>query len=129
VNPTGKQNSFAAHNPPDGILVAVKPGGTPISYANAFASPVPLKGPRDLVSQSIAQLGQYIHDLDTGYASTGNRLWFSPNLRYPLNYIEENKEQPVTAGGENVRSFDDLVRGTVKAIGFDWDQAQAITVK
>ena len=37
VNPTGKQNSFAAHNPPDGMLVEIK--NTPISYANAFAKP------------------------------------------------------------------------------------------
>jgi CRISPR system Cascade subunit CasC len=60
VNPTGKQNSFAAHNPPDGILVEIK--DTPISYANAFAAPVPSKGERDMISQSIAQLAQYVHD-------------------------------------------------------------------
>ncbi len=37
VNPTGKQNSFAAHNPPDGILVEIR--NSPLSYANAFAQP------------------------------------------------------------------------------------------
>jgi CRISPR system Cascade subunit CasC len=38
VNPTGKQNSFAAHNHPDGIAVELK--GVPCSYANAFVKPV-----------------------------------------------------------------------------------------
>ena len=63
-NPTGKQNSFAAHNPPDGMLVEIR--NSPISYANAFARPV-TQGERDIISQSIAQLGQYVHDIDTGY--------------------------------------------------------------
>ncbi|MFH1740328.1 MAG: type I-E CRISPR-associated protein Cas7/Cse4/CasC, partial [bacterium] len=58
VNPTGKQNSFAAHNLPDGMLVEIK--NTPISYANAFASPV-VQGERNIISQSVAQLGQYVH--------------------------------------------------------------------
>ena len=129
TNPTGKQNSFAAHNPPDGIVVEVKTHGcTPISYANAFASPVPSKGPRDLVSQSIAQLGQYIHDLDTGYGKNGQRFWFSPNLRYPLNYIENGKDQQCTETNANVKSLDELVVRVVKAIGFDWVKIQAVTV-
>ena len=42
VTPTGKQNSFAAHNPPDGILVQIQDRNIPISYANAFAKPVDL---------------------------------------------------------------------------------------
>ncbi len=65
TNPTGKQNSFAAHNPPDGMLIEFK--DTPTSYANAFAAPVSHDGGRDLISQSVAQLGQYVHDLDVGY--------------------------------------------------------------
>ena len=51
VNPTGKQNSFAAHNPPDGMLIEIK--NTPISYANAFAKPVE-HGERDIISQTYA---------------------------------------------------------------------------
>jgi CRISPR system Cascade subunit CasC len=52
TNPTGKQNSFAAHNPPDGMLIEIK--NTPIGYANAFAKPA-AQGERDIISQSIAQ--------------------------------------------------------------------------
>jgi len=129
ANPSGKQNSFAAHNPPDGIVVEVKPDGcTPISYANAFASPVPCKGPRDIVSQSIAQLGQYIHDLDMGYGKLGKRFWFSPNLRYALTYIEDEKELPCVDEDGKVRSLDDLVKRVVEEIGFDWARVQTVTI-
>jgi len=124
ANPTGKQNSFAAHNPPDGILVELKQ--TPISYANAFASPVPCKGPRDMVSQSITQLGQYVHDLDTGYGKPDNRFWFSPNLRYSLTATVDKKEVPLTA--HNLKSLDELVVELVRAIGFDWAEVQKVTV-
>ena len=123
ANPTGKQNSFAAHNPPDGIVVEFKT--TPISYANAFACPVPCKGPRDLVSQSIAQLGQYMRDLDTGYGKPDKRFWFSPNLKYPLTVVCEKEEQLVAS--ENLKSLDELVRKVVSAIGFDWSKVQSIT--
>jgi CRISPR system Cascade subunit CasC len=125
ANPTGKQNSFAAHNPPDGMLVELRQ--TPISYANAFANPVPCKGPRDMVSQSIAQLGQYVHDLDTGYGKPDNRFWFSPNLRYPLTVMEGKQE--IALAGHNLKSLDELVVKVVRAIGFDWSKVQAVTVK
>ena len=77
VNPTGKQNSFAAHNPPDAILVEIK--NSPVSYANAFAETGSPRRPRH-ITQSIAQLGQYVYDLDTGYGKPQKRFWFSPNL-------------------------------------------------
>ena len=125
ANPSGKQNSFAAHNPPDGMLIELRK--TPISYANAFAAPVQCKGPRDIVSQSVAQLGQYAHDLDTGYGNPDKRFWFSPNLRYPLNYTEEKNEHSCT--DSNFKSLDDLVVAVVKAVGFDWATVQAVTVK
>lgn len=124
TNPTGKQNSCAAHNPPDGMLVEIKT--TPISYANAFAAPVPAKGERDLISQSIAQLSQYIHDLDTGYGKPQHRFWFSPNLRYPLCVVENKQEIGLTE--KNLKSLDELVPAVIKAIGHDWKEVQKVVV-
>ncbi len=127
ANPTGKQNSFAAHNPPDGIVVEIKKvGGSPVSYANAFADPVPAKGPRDVVAESIARLGQYIHDLDTGYGKNEDhtRYWFSPNLRHPLICIEEKKQ--LSCADQNLKSLDDLVPLLVTRLGFDWKQVQQV---
>jgi CRISPR-associated protein Cas7/Cse4/CasC subtype I-E len=124
ANPTGKQNSSAAHNPPDGMLIEIK--NTPISYANAFASPVPGKGERDMISQSIAQLAQYIHDLDIGYGKPQKRFWFSPNLRFPLRVVEG--EQRIELAENSVKSLDDLIPAVIAAIGHDWKTVQKVIV-
>ncbi|MBI4384699.1 MAG: type I-E CRISPR-associated protein Cas7/Cse4/CasC [Nitrospinae bacterium] len=124
VNPTGKQNSFAAHNPPDGMLIEIK--GAPVSYANAFASPVSGKGKRDLISQSVAQLGQYIYDLDTGYGKPEKRFWFSPNLRYPLSVVEDKKD--IFLAENNIKSLDELIPAVIKAIGHDWEEVKKVVV-
>jgi CRISPR system Cascade subunit CasC len=130
TSPTGKQNSFAAHNPPDGIIIELKKDrGTPVSYANAFADPVPSMGPRDIVSEAIARLGQYAHDLDVGYGkpSTHMRLWFSPNLAKKLFFIEDGKTLPVA--DREIGSLDQLTAELVKGIGYDWDAVQQVTIK
>ncbi|MBN1857182.1 MAG: type I-E CRISPR-associated protein Cas7/Cse4/CasC [Dehalococcoidia bacterium] len=122
TNPTGKQNSFAAHNLPDGILVEIK--NMPISYANAFAAPA-LRGERDIISQSIAQLGQYVHDMDTGYGKPQQRFWFSPNLRYSLTVVTDKQEIAIT--DNNMNSLDELVSAVVHAVGYDWQVVQRFT--
>jgi len=125
VTPTGKQNSFAAHNLPDGILVEVR--SFPVSYANAFARPVPLgEGARDAVAESIARLEQYMIDLDEGYGAPDTRIWFSPNLRHSL------RSQVEGSGGagnhphglQACKSLEGLVSATLKAIDarFDWEE-------
>lgn len=126
TNPTGKQNSFAAHNPPDGMLIEIK--DTPISYANAFAKPVSVDGGRDLISQSIAQLAQYVHDLDAGYGAPEKRFWFSPNLRYPLCVVEKEKEVPASKQQANVKTLDSLVESLVAALGHDWSKVKECVV-
>lgn len=123
ANPTGKQNSFAAHNPPDGMLIEIR--NTPISYANAFARPV-VKGERDIVSQSVAQLGQYIHDIDTGYGKPEARFWFSPNLRYSLSIVENKEEIPLTKN--NIKSLEELIPAVIKEIGHDWEDVKKVVV-
>ncbi len=125
ANPTGKQNSFAAHNPPDGILVEIREN-SPISYANAFARPVS-QGERDIISQSIAQLGQYIHDLDTGYGKPKNRFWFSPNLCYHLSFGEDKKE--FVLAENNLKSLEELIPAVIKELGHEWQEVQKVVVK
>jgi len=131
VTPTGKQNSFAAHNPPDGILVEIR--NYPLSYANAFISPVKADE-RDIVSQSVAQLAQYAYDLDSGYGNPEKRLWFSPNLRHPFRVMvkeepgEKAKEKALAE--ENFPSLEKLVPAVLKAIdeGLDWQQVKKVSV-
>jgi CRISPR system Cascade subunit CasC len=122
VNPTGKQNNYAAHNPPDGILVEIR--DQPISYANAFARPVAAEGELGVISQSIAQIGQYMHDLDTGYGKPAKRFWFSPNLRYPLTLAEGNSVNVLAEN--NLKSLQELVEAVIRGIGYDWEEVKKV---
>ncbi len=133
TNPSGKQNSFAAQNPPDGLLIEIR--DTPVSYANAFAKPA-AQGERDMISQSMAQLGQYVHDLDTGYGKPKERFWFSPNLRYPLaaqvadeeNGKKQLRDLPLTKEENSFRSLDEVIAALIRAIGHDWNDVQKVVV-
>lgn len=44
VTPSGKQNSFAAHQPPSLVWIEIRDANFPVSYANAFCQPVNPKG-------------------------------------------------------------------------------------
>jgi len=126
VTPTGKQNSFAAHNLPDGIVVDFRDFS--LSYANAFAMPA-ARGERDLVSQSIAQLAQYIADMDAGYGRPIKRLWFSPNLRFPLIVLSKepngNRTQKELAD-VSFKSLDELISMTIETLGFKWEEVSKV---
>lgn len=57
--PTGKQNTFAAHNPPSLLLVAVRKNGAAWSLANAFEKPVQASREGGLVAPSASALDTY----------------------------------------------------------------------
>jgi CRISPR system Cascade subunit CasC len=125
ANPSGKQHAFAAFNPPDGVLVEVKTkSATPVSYANAFADPVPENSERGLIGESIARLGQYAHDLTTGYGIEAERFWFSPNLRHRLTWIDKDKEQSVV-GSDEFGEFDKFVHKVMDKMGATGTPAEA----
>lgn len=67
VTPTGKQNSFAAHQLPAAVLVEVRPYPTPVSYANAFVEPARAGKGDDLVSASLLKFGQHVTALTNGF--------------------------------------------------------------
>jgi CRISPR system Cascade subunit CasC len=77
TTPTGKQNSFAAHNPPDLILVECKESKVPLSYANAFVQPAWPRGEHDLVDVSLKKLFDYVAALDKVYKVKSSRYWLS----------------------------------------------------
>lgn len=57
--PSGKQNTFAAHNLPDFALIEVIEQNIPVSYANAFLRPVRASEDESLMDRSIAALAAY----------------------------------------------------------------------
>ncbi|MHB1424627.1 MAG: type I-E CRISPR-associated protein Cas7/Cse4/CasC [Gemmataceae bacterium] len=56
--PTGKQNSFAAHNPPS-LVFAIVRDGPPVSLANAFVKPIAPRNGDSLIEKSIEALDAY----------------------------------------------------------------------
>lgn len=120
TNPSGKQNSYAANNRPNGILVEIR-DSAPMSYVNAFVDPV-TKGRTDIVTESINRLGSYVYDDQVGYGEPLHRFWFSPNMRYPLKANGNNLTE------NNLLALDKLVAETVRAIGYDWGEVQSETV-
>jgi len=71
AEPTGKQNSFAAHNPPEFVTIAVRRNTAPRNLANAFESPIYAKG-KSLTKESAAKLSKKAAALDKLYETKSN---------------------------------------------------------
>ncbi len=76
AQPSGKQNSTAAQNLPDFVMVEVSERNIPISYANAFITPVNGRG-NSLMRKSIDALNQYAGQLRQAYGLNGRRAYFA----------------------------------------------------
>ena len=78
ASPTGKQNSFAAHQLPEAILIEIRPKKVPVSYANAFLKPIKATYNADLMDNSIAALQSHVELLTHKFSlPTIARLCFS----------------------------------------------------
>jgi CRISPR system Cascade subunit CasC len=65
--PTGKQNTFAAQNPPSFLLAVARKGGAGWSLANAFEKPVRAERHGGLVEPSVKALDAYWGRLTKAY--------------------------------------------------------------
>jgi CRISPR system Cascade subunit CasC len=65
--PSGKQNTFAAHNPPSLLLAAVREGSFAWSLANAFEQPITPRHDSGLVWPSVVALDSYWAHLSQTY--------------------------------------------------------------
>ncbi len=77
AQPSGKQNSFAAHNLPDFILVEASEKNLPVSYANAFVKPVNPTRQKSLMEVSVASLNDYRQKLRRAYGMQGKTAYVS----------------------------------------------------
>ncbi|KAF0805182.1 CRISPR-associated protein [Alcanivorax sp. S71-1-4] len=81
--PTGKQNSFAAHNAPDFIGISLR-RAAPLSLANAFEKPVAPRVDSALTEQSVERLATYEDKLATVYGTPEDRwLYLDLTGRWP----------------------------------------------
>lgn len=56
AEPTGKQNTFAAHNPPEFVAVSVRRNTAPRNFANAFEAAIRVKKDESLTRKSAEEL-------------------------------------------------------------------------
>lgn len=69
AEPTGKQNTFAAHNPPEFVTVSVRRDSAPRSLANAFETAVRVKKNESLTKESTMRLSAKAVALDKLYGT------------------------------------------------------------
>ena len=93
TNPSGKQNSFAGHILPSLICVEIKEDKIPVSYANAYATPIYARK-NSVVEKSVSNLRDEINKIDRAFGLKTKRLWFSPdNYEGPEKAIKCNTIQ------------------------------------
>jgi CRISPR system Cascade subunit CasC len=79
--PTGKQNTFAAHNFPSYALAVVREAGQPVALTNAFLKPARPRGEDvDLVDDSIAKLEDYFVRLADAVGPAKTTSWGDRDL-------------------------------------------------
>lgn len=77
AQPSGKQNSTAAQNLPDFVLVEAGRKNIPVSYANAFLEPAYQGRQTSLMQNSMIRLGTYAQQLQHAYGLNGARAYFT----------------------------------------------------
>jgi CRISPR system Cascade subunit CasC len=74
AEPTGKQNSFAAHNPPEFVVASVRHNTAPRNLANAFEVPVRVTKGQALTKLSAENLAGKAKVLQAAYGGEGKTL-------------------------------------------------------
>jgi len=82
AQPSGKQNSFAAHNLPDFVLVEVHERNLPVSYANAFLQPARAGDGGTLIDASVGLLCEYMQRLAKAYDLNARRAVLGTHEAY-----------------------------------------------
>ena len=77
AHPSGKQNSTAAFQLPDFVLVEVSKRNLPVSYANAFLKPVQPDFQNTLLQKSIHALDKYAQTLRKAYPLKNKAAYFN----------------------------------------------------
>ena len=74
AEPSGHQNSFAAHNQPEFVAVSVRRNTAPRNLANAFEAAIRVKSGESLTHKSAEALAVKGKDLQVAYGGDGETL-------------------------------------------------------
>ena len=104
AEPTGKQNTFAAHNPPEFVAVSVRRDGAPRNLANAFEIPVRVKKGESLTGESAIKLIEKAKSLQKAFGGHDNTFVLNLTTATSADF------------GEQVDTLKDLLEKTVRAV-------------
>jgi len=106
--PTGKQNSFAAHNPPSLIMAVVRKNSMGWSLANAFERPISVDRNGGYVAASARSLDEYWQRLCTVYGDTSvaNIAVLPLDADLPLSHLNDKQ----------VHNLDALIAGILNTV-------------
>lgn len=104
AEPSGKQNTFAAHNPPEFVAVSVRRQTAPRNLANAFETPVRFAPGTAITATSAGFLARKALKLDAAYGDSGHT--------YVLNLTDSQ----LPDYGTPVSSVKDLLTETLSAV-------------
>ncbi len=105
--PSGKQNTFAAHNPPEFVMVSVREDASPMSLANAFENPVRSNCGEGFTKPSAARLVEKAESLKKAYDNAKSDKTFILNLA----------SAPKVSGSVEETSLANLLDAVVSAVG------------
>jgi CRISPR system Cascade subunit CasC len=104
AEPTGKQNTFAAHNPPEFIAVSVRRNTAPRSLANAFETAIRVRKDESLTRKSAEELAKKAKALQSAFGGE--------DTTFVLNLIEAKLEGYGTA----VPALKEILDETLSAV-------------
>ncbi len=104
AEPTGKQNSFAAHNPPEFVAISVCRNAAPRNYANAFETAIRAKTGESLTRKSAEALCIKARDLQKAYPRDGT------------TFVLDLTKAELGGYGEALESLDAMLEKTLAAV-------------
>jgi CRISPR system Cascade subunit CasC len=104
AEPTGKQNTFAAHNPPEFVAVTVRRNTAPRSLANAFETAIRVKSGESLTRKSAEMLVKKATILQAAFGGQEST--------FVLNLVETGLD----GFGTGVSSLKELLDNAIKTV-------------
>lgn len=104
AEPTGKQNSFAAHNPPEFVAISVCHDAAPRNLANAFETAIRAKASESLTRKSAEALATKGAELETAYP------------RKCRTFVLNLARADLNGFGTEKASLDEVLEETLKAV-------------
>lgn len=109
AEPTGKQNTFAAHNPPEFVAVSVRRNTAPRNLANAFETAIRVNKNDSLTKESATRLSAKAVALD--------KLYSTPcNSRYAVSEDVFGEKFEAKGLGSQEESISDVIAWTLAEV-------------